>query len=393
MLMFGVPTPSQLDKINEKAKRLLSKEDVFVFSSKMVGDKLIENRYVKLDKSLLQVLKDDATEGVALMLDHPWAGLGRPKAAYPYGRTFEAKVSKGDIEGEDWALFGDSYIVRGREKDGLSTDAIIADIEDGTIFDVSIGFGYEGTECSICGGNIRECDHWPGRTYDNKICYVIAKPPGYLMELSLVFDGAYETAGVLSADGEITDSGLSVVRDYKSLDSEIELMNIYSKNRLITLARREDLERKIWKGGANMDDKKYTQEEVDAKVKEAVDAFKADLEKNAEGIDVFMLKHEAVEALGKEMEPNEVLKLAKEGMQYREELIEDTIAWGVRAEGEAFASDAWKQMLSEPTRTIEAIKAFRDQFKAKAEEIPAGRVTEPKPKEEKNEVPDEFYKV
>ena len=271
-------------------------------------------------------------------------------------------------------------------KDGLSTDSIIADIEDGTLFDVSVGFGFETRECSICGSDVENCKHWPGEVYDDKLCYVIAKPPGYLMELSLVFDGAYETAGVLSADGEITDSGLSVIRDYKSIDPKVQLMNIYSRGRLITLARRDDLERKIWKGGVAMDEKKYTQEEV----KEVVGVLEATEHFPAE---VFMTKEEAIEALGKEMEPSAVLKLAKEGMQYREELIEDTIAWGVRAEGEAFASDAWKQMLSEPTRTIEAIKAFRDQFKAKAEEIPAGRVTEPKPKEEKNEVPDEFYKV
>lgn len=390
--MFGVPTPSQLEKINKKAKRPLSKEEVFVFSSKMVGDKLIDDRYVKLDKSLLEVFKKDAIEGKALMLDHPWAGFfARPKAAYPYGRTFDARLSKGDIEGEEWALFGDSYIVRGKEKDGLSTDSIIADIEDGTLFDVSIGFGYYGTECSICGKSIRKCDHWPGETYDNKLCYVIAKPPGYLMELSLVFDGAYETAGILSADGEIVDAGLSVVKNYKEIDPAIGLMNIYSKNRLVTLARREDLERKIWKGGV-VSMEKYTQEELDTKVKEAVDAFKAEMEKNVETIDTFITKEEAVEVLGKEIEPSAVLKLAKEGMQYREELIEDTVAWGIRAEGEVFAADAWKQMLSEPTRTIEAIKAFREQFKAKAEAIPIGRVTEPKRKEE-NAIPDEFFKV
>ena len=382
--MFGVPTPGQLELINEKAKRPLSKDEVFVFSSKMVGDKLIDNRFIKLDKSLLEVFRDDAAEGKALMLDHPWAGFGRPKAAYPYGRTFDSILVEGDIEGEEWAVHGDSYIVRGKEKDGLSTDAIIADIEDGTLFDVSVGFSFSTRECSICGGDIYNCKHYPGEVYNDKLCYVIAKPPGYLMELSLVFDGAYETAGVLSGNGEITDSGLSVVRDYKKVDPGIELLNIYGKNRLITLAK-EDRKTMIVKGGANMDDKKLdkkvTDEKLESEVKKVEEPEK----------DTFVLK--ATEVLGKELEIDEILKLAKEGMQYREELIEDTIAWGVRAEGEAFASDAWKQMLSEPTRTIEAIKAFRDQFKAKAEEIPAGRVTEPKPKEEKNEVPDEFYKV
>jgi hypothetical protein len=149
---FGEPTSSQLEKINALARKPLSKEDVFVFSSKMVADAMIYHPYpLSLHKSLLDAFKQDALTGVAFMLDHPWAGVfSRPKAAYAYGRTFDATVKKGDMEGEGHALYGDIYIVRGKEKDGISTDSIIADIEDGTLFDVSVGFGNSTDECSIC---------------------------------------------------------------------------------------------------------------------------------------------------------------------------------------------------------------------------------------------------
>ena len=70
----------------------------------MIGDKLIEERNLKIHKSLLEVFREDAKSGIAFMLDHPWAssGLfgmgGRPRTAYAYGRSFDAVLKKGDIE-------------------------------------------------------------------------------------------------------------------------------------------------------------------------------------------------------------------------------------------------------------------------------------------------------
>jgi len=402
---FGEPTPSQLEKINALAKRPLSKEEVFVFSSKMVGDAMIYHPWpVSLHKSLLEVFKQDALTGVAFMLDHSWAGLARPKPAYAYGRTFDARLKKGDMEGENWALYGDVYIVRGKEKDGVSTDAIIADIEDGTLFDVSVGFGNSLDECSICGNNIwdgSKCEHWPGQMYDNQLCYIIAKPPGYLMELSGVFDGAYPSAEILSATGGSTDFGeFQLVQSFTKFDRpEIQMCRVYSATRgkLLTFAKQVQVEKKLFALGGQLlskesdlkvdKDKVYTQEEVDALVKDAVE--------KAQAVTAFVTKEQATEVLGKEYDADTILKLAKEGIQYREELIQDTIEWGIRAQGNDFPADAWRQLLSEPGRTIEAIKAFREGFKKQAEAaIPAGRVSVPTAKEKlTKKLPDEAFEA
>jgi hypothetical protein len=109
-------------------------------------------------------------------------------------------------------------------------------------------------------------------------------------------------------------------------------------------------------------------------------------------------KKEAVEILGKEYDADTILKFAKEGIAYREELIQETIEWGIRAQGNDFPADAWKQLLSEPGRTIEAIKDFREQFKKQAEAaIPAGRKTSPEAGKGvaavKSGVPDECFKA
>ena len=426
---FGEPTPSQLEKINALAKRPLSKEEVFVFSSKMVGDAMIYHPWpVSLHKSLLEVFKQDALTGVAFMLDHSWAGFARPKPAYAYGRTFDARLRKGDMEGENWALYGDVYIVRGKEKDGVSTDAIIADIEDGTLFDVSVGFGNSLDECSVCGNNIwdgSKCEHWPGREYDGQLCYIIAKPPGYLMELSGVFDGAYPSAEILSSAGGFGESAgdMQLIPSFTKFDGPVaQMYRVYSaaRGRVLTFAKQAQVEKKLFAlggqllnqpkdGEAKVDkDKVYTQEQVDALVKEAVekaqkealDAAQAIAEPLDGGIILDVPKplitdKMATEVLGKEYDADTILKFAKEGIQYREELVQDTIEWGIRAQGNDFPADAWRQLLSEPGRTIEAIKDFREGFKKQAEAaIPAGRVSVPMAKEKlTKKLPDEAFEA
>ena len=127
---------------------------------------------MQIDKQLLNIFKDDANSGVSLLLDHSWASSG--STAIPYGRTFNSQLKKSNIEGEKWALYTDHYIVKGKEIDGKSTDAIIASIKDGTFFDTSIGWGANKYECSICGENYFRCDHYAGREYEVDTCYVIA---------------------------------------------------------------------------------------------------------------------------------------------------------------------------------------------------------------------------
>ena len=56
---YGVPTQSQLEKINELARRPLSKEEVFVFPDKLVGDMIIPDRYIQSTNSF-NVFKEDA---------------------------------------------------------------------------------------------------------------------------------------------------------------------------------------------------------------------------------------------------------------------------------------------------------------------------------------------
>jgi hypothetical protein len=126
----------------------------------------------QLMKETKDVYAEDAKKGVSLLLDHSWSpdgffGLGgRPKAAIPYGRTFDSHFEAGTEEGETVSLLGDHYMLRGVELDGIKTNDLAVSIEAGTLFDTSIGFGYDKAICSVCGENYRRCNHCAGQTYE-----------------------------------------------------------------------------------------------------------------------------------------------------------------------------------------------------------------------------------
>jgi len=455
MGVFGVPTDDQLSQINKLAKRKLAKEEVFVFPSKLAGDMIIPGRNVQLTKSLLDVFASDAIKGVSLLLDHSWSadgffGLGgRPKAAIPYGRTFSSRFEASSEEGETISLVSDTYMVKGVEIDGIKTNDLAASIEGGTLFDTSIGFSYSKATCSVCGEDYYSCEHMPGRTYEiedadgitrNKLCYIKAEAPGYLMENSLVFDGAYPNAGVLSRAGEIVENNngtFEVVNDFKGMDTTKPLLGIYSNRAgLVTMVKKSepknihslggigksisdsghiigDSLNQILKGvESSMNEKvlkmletfgiayKEGETKLDEILSQVVTKWESSLQSmqdSAEPLiipEAFMTKEKATESLGSELSSDEVLKLAKEGQSYHEELSKDAIAMGVRAQGNDFPAETWKSTFA--TMGTKQIKDIMSTFEKQASSsIPIGRSTSPSagPTQAMAQAPDDAFKV
>ena len=452
MSKFGVPTEAQLAKINKLAKRTLSADEVFVFPTKLAGDMIIPNRYVQLTKELLDVYAEDAKNGVSLLLDHSWSpdgffGLGgRPKAAIPYGRTFDSCYETGTEEGETVSLMGDHYMLRGVELDGIKTDDLAISIEAGTLFDTSIGFGYDRAVCSICGNNYRDyekCKHISGKTYEvdgtdgvtrNQLCYIKAKPPGFLMENSLVFDGAYPGAGVMSKAGDILENqngAYEVVEDIKGIAPDRHMIATYSQRAgLTTLVKKSEYKKinpvtypitqgqihgkaiktvleTIEKGDESKmnENLKKLLEAFSIKVEEGktveelcnqlADAYVAipEVEPKEGEAASYMTQEQATEKLGKELTADEVLSLANEGIDYRKQLTDEALAMGVRAMGNEFTKETWEQTFaSMGTKNIKDImKTWETQANSS---IPAGRKTDPAAGQlEQATAPDEAFKV
>lgn len=216
-----IPTDEQWEKMKRHIKgENYKKEDFFVFETLAVGDKVVPNRYMRLTPALLNVMKEDAEKGVSLMLNHNWSQFG--VQSIPIGKVFDARIDGSSQNGEETTLYTTQYILRDDSKvDGYSKNDIIKLIESGILADTSVGWGTtrESYKCNICGNSIydyRHCEHIPGKKYivneetnEVKECIIQAEPPkelhagnNVLMENSIVFDGAYPNAIIQSAFGE-----------------------------------------------------------------------------------------------------------------------------------------------------------------------------------------------
>lgn len=349
------PTPDQLARLNKLTHRELTAEEVAYIPLKMIGDGLIQERMFAIEDKALQDLADYANKGVSFLLDHQWASWGGNNIVFPFGRTLDAKVEKskkedGSPDNEEKALYGHIYIVKGKEINGITTDTVIASFEDGTLSDVSATFSVSKYVCSICGKSIwdDECKHSPGKVYDGKLCYLIGKSPARLYEISGVWDGAYPSAKALSAD-EI-ESEYEEVTDIKAAKGS-DLLHVYSSTGFHTFRKREKT----------------------SVVTPTIDEAKAK------------------EIAGENWQEN-IFKLASDAKSLRDDLVKDTLEWGVRANGEHFKQDEYELLFRD--MDISRIKSFREMWQKQAREaIPAGRKVLSEKTQPPREIPDDAYKM
>lgn len=440
---FGVPTDVQLAQINKLAKRTLSVEDVFVFSSKSAGDMMIPGRYTKISPELLQVMVDDAHKGVSFMYNHNWSSREGLQGV-PYGKVFGGRIEASDAEGETMAMSLDKYIARDDNVvDGMSANALIKKIETGILSDTSISFSTDNMKCSICAENYysRKCRHWRGQTYEmgdgtQKQCTLTAMPPSIILannnnalyEESIVWDGAYPGAMVTqSKHGDIVETSTGnfiVVQDKEELPENTLFFGKYHNGDIITMVKKSD-HKKVFKG-AKIEDEKlkgddnpmdekllnaligigFTKEEaetlntgeVTVALNKMVEKFEAtpkvgELLVGEALLPEYLSQEKVTEKLGAELSADEVLKLAKEGQDYHKSLSDEAIAMGVRAMGNDFKSETWGNAFA--TMGTSEIKDIMATWELQANAgIPTGRKSNPDPNNKLTQsLPDEAFSV
>lgn len=416
-----IPTDEQWEKMKKHIKGdNYKKEDFFVFETLAVGDKIVPNRYIRLTPALLSIMKDDAQKGVSLMLNHNWSQLG--VQSIPIGKVFDARLAGGTQEGEETTLYTTQYILRDDSKvDGYSKNDIIKLIESGILQDTSVGWGTtrESYKCNICGHSIydyRHCEHIPGQKYivneetnEVKECIIQAEPPkelhagnNVLMENSIVFDGAYPNAIIqsgISANAEKT--GLKTLEGKEDL-SEKDIIFGYSTNGSINLLYKQLME----KGGKEdmENDKAETTELENENVETVEETVETPSDENVEEntnnneeVEVTETDTETTETTEddetEESEESEaettdeslytakdILKkfgnicdsveelvgLAKEGFENRQEVISEALESGVHSMGNAFNKDIFTKTFSNmKTKDIKEMgKVWEEQAKA-----------------------------
>ncbi len=442
MAKFGVPTEEELAKINKLAKRTLSADEVFAFSGKSAGDMLIPNRYTRISKELLQVMVDDAKKGVSFMLNHNWSNWGGIQGI-PYGKVFDGEIKASTEIDEVVELHLSKYIFRDDEvTDGISANALIKKIETGILSDTSISFSTDTMVCSICGMNYfgGQCSHYRGRSYDmadgtKKLCTVTAMPPSIIIpynnnalyEESIVWDGAYPGAMVSQAkDGDIIElptGNFAVLGDKEELPDNTAFLNKYHNGNILTMVKKSDHKKVHNLGGIDEGNKEGVKKLMNEELKKMLEAFGVEavdtdgnydfqgilsqlaekweatvqsIQDNAEPLkptEEFLSKETVKEKLGTELTADNVLNLAKEGQEYRKQLVDETIAMGVRAMGNEFKVETWKTTLA--TMETSAIKDIMANFETQAKNnIPNGRQTDPKAGEGlSKKIPDDAFKV
>lgn len=418
--MNFTPNDEQWEKMKKHIKSdKFKKEDFFVFETRAVGDRIVPHRYTRLMPDLLNVMAEDAKKGVSLMINHNWGQLG--VQAIPVGKVFDSRIDGSSQEGETTSLYVTHYIHRNDSKvDGYSKNDIINLIETGVLSDTSVGFTTDPTTClcSICGNSIYDwsnCKHIPGKKYivdedtnEVKQCIVEIHQPkelsekgnNVLMEDSLVFDGAYCNAVVQSKTGKTNNESLKVLEGKQELSSGDVIIGYTSKNGVNLLYKHSNE-----KGGAKemANTGEETEEVVEETVEETVENVDNSVDNsvdNAENVEN-TAENTAENAENAENESEDVhtepetqstetteamyseasilekfgniadsfeglIQLAKEGLENRNEVINEALESGVHSMGNSFNKEVFSKTFSNmSTKDIKEMgKAWEEQAKS-----------------------------
>lgn len=395
----GKPTAEELKVINERfAREPLSEDEVFVFSDRMI-DNLPTSYYSRIHENLLRKFLEDTGKGIGLLMNHNSRTL-------PVGRSFAGELKYDSVDSALVpTLYGKYYMRLGiNTQQGMSTDDLAKSINAGTVFDTSIGFKAESWTCSLCSHDIRDwrnCDHWPGYTYnidrgdgvlEEKMCYVDVgiDGEGEILENSLVYAGAAgrativgnfsdQTSGVNVGEEQKPMSKLSIVEDIKSVPQDATIFHYYSSDGVVMLTDTEDRN-----DIAKLRSELQVDEQVKALEQQLADKDSAlteaqgklataETEKAQLGEQLSAKEGELAETQSKLAEKdNEVAQLSAQVAEltakaeladtFRNDLIEQTLSAGVKAQGNAFPREQFGKFLQ--TLSIDEIKQTKTQFES-----------------------------
>jgi len=187
--------------VNRYALRALEREEYAVFTLDLCHNQ-VDRHFSRFPEEELARI-DAMTPGRPLMERHDLRGT------LPRGMFFRSRLHR---EGEMVSVRPEVYVMRTVENGDFITN-----IEGGVYRETSIGFSFRLPECSICGKDLRTCEHIPGHTYGEATCHFIMRDVMEVIEGSVVSSGSQGTgfvAGARSLARGATEALVAAREDY-----------------------------------------------------------------------------------------------------------------------------------------------------------------------------------
>jgi hypothetical protein len=179
--------PEQINTLTNPPLVPVSEEDIHVRRCRLAGDAVDSQYGCFRTHDLPELLK--RTHGAPALIGHNRQGIA------------VARFFGGSVEEHE----GHRYIVPKfywpRAHSGAEDFRVLLD--SGLISEASIAFTFDKPACSICGKDIRECEHEPGALYGLKLCYYYYDGLDRVLEGSFVYRGAEPGTGILSEMSDI----------------------------------------------------------------------------------------------------------------------------------------------------------------------------------------------
>ncbi len=173
-----------LAAVNRFALKPLTRDEIAVFQLDLCHNQ-VDRHFSRFPEEELEQI-NRLVVGAPLMERHDLQG------SLPRGRFFRSRLHQ---EGERVSVRPEVYVLRTPEN-----AAFIRNIEGGIFRETSIGFAFRRPECSICGEDMRGCEHIPGRRYGEDEAHYIMREVTDVLEGSIVAAGSQGTAFVQATE-------------------------------------------------------------------------------------------------------------------------------------------------------------------------------------------------
>ncbi|WP_153465108.1 hypothetical protein [Sediminibacillus terrae] len=354
-----------MEKINRFALNPLNEEDIFAFSGNCSNDRM-DSFFTKMDPvTTLRNYSEDLKNGVALQEGHNIF-------TNPYGRSYEGILVPATESGDDYnSVRGSWYIIRGLTLNGNKTDDTVKAIQGGIIRDMSVGFGGNKLwyRCGSCGRDLWdwECPHIPGLEDEEGRMSFAWVVDARLREVSTVYKGSTPGAYIDKARQYVEQKELPEEKITK-LEQRFQTRFERGSTAIFMPKREEKTDMSL------LDQIRTAIQEGKLEKRSVYDVLSGEGETFRQPDDV-KLRNELGEAATVEG-VRALKKEAEQGRQYFADTVDEAVKARVRAQGDKFNEEKYRQMLTR-TADLEYIKDEIETYNRLAKDgLTPGRQTE-----------------